>query len=319
MNASNLVSLALSQAGCSQKELAARMKVSAAQISKWKAGESISVEMEQKLKSISGIGDRDPDIVYWVGGVEQADKWMRLFEHLAEYADATAESSYDHGLVEDEIDLLFSNVFHTLVEAGVEIPKEFPAELDFDYDDDSDEREDSFEILCEKNPYSSLISHGLKAFIRLYDFFVAYIRDIVWDDALCLEDTEASNIESGLFGLALAKIGGDWPIISKYRLFKYETFKDYRTWLDIVKNTAVRNKVPLKAELMHLLSEDPESLVHEAEAEALGFNSCRIHPDIYMNEILQSLRLMHQVLPAICKKLGITEDELKIDDSALGI
>lgn len=59
------------------------------------------------------------------------------------------------------------------------------------------------------------------------------------------------------------------------------------------------------AELYHLISRDPESLVHEAEPEAFGFNDDRIHPDVYMNEILANLIPMHQVLPAICDKLGL--------------
>ena len=57
---------------------------------------------------------------------------------------------------------------------------------------------------------------------------------------------------------------------------------------------------------------------HEAEAESLGFNAGRIHPDIYMNELLVGMRVIHQVLPAILKKLGI-EEEFKLDDSELSL
>ncbi len=45
----------------------------------------------------------------------------------------------------------------------------------------------------------------------------------------------------------------------------------------------------------------------------------RLHPDIYMNELLQGMRIIHQVLPAIMKKLGIDEKDFTLDRSELYI
>ncbi|MCU6496396.1 hypothetical protein LPN04_01160 [Rugamonas sp. A1-17] len=59
---------------------------------------------------------------------------------------------------------------------------------------------------------------------------------------------------------------------------------------------------------MNLVRSSHGELGHEAEAESLGFNSSRIHPDIYMNEPLVGMRVIHQVLPVIMKKLGIDEE-----------
>lgn len=314
MGSANLISLTLRQTNYTQKELAEKLKVSAAQVSKWKAGEYVSYDMEEKLKVLAAIGNRDPDIVYWTGGTEQADKWMRLFVHLAETAYENSESSYTCAPLQEEVEFFLWNIFNALIEAGTEIPKEFPQEIDFNYDSDDEESEEEFERLYETNSYSSVIYKSLIAFVKQYDFYVAYLQDIMWEDSLNLENTAACNIESCLFSLALAKIGDNYPILSNFKDFRYKVFKDYKKWLEIVKDSAIKKQIPLKAELMHLVSEDPEYLVHEAEAEALGFNSNRIHPDIYMNEILESLRLMHHVLPIICKKLGITEEELKLDE-----
>lgn len=314
MRSANLINLVLQQTHYSQKELAAKLKVSAAQISKWKAGEHISHEMEEKLKVMAAIGERDPDIVYWTGGIDQADKWMRLFMHLAETAVENSDCSYVCAPLEDETESLLWNAFYTLIEAGATIPKEFPQEIDFNYDADYEENEEAFETLYETNTYSNLIYITLKAFVDQYDFYAAYIQYLMWEDDLDLYDTEACNLEPCLFGLALAKVGDNYPILTNFKEFRYQTFKDCKKWLEIIKDTAIKNQIPLKAELMHLVSEDPGYLTHEAEAEALGFNSNRIHPDIYMNEILESLRLMHRVLPAICRKLGITEEELKLDE-----
>ena len=38
-----------------------------------------------------------------------------------------------------------------------------------------------------------------------------------------------------------------------------------------------------------------------------------------MNELLQGMRMVHQVLPAIMKKLGMTKDDFHCDSSELSL
>jgi hypothetical protein len=66
-----------------------------------------------------------------------------------------------------------------------------------------------------------------------------------------------------------------------------------------------------------MVYESDEALGQEAERESLGFNSSRLHPDIYMDELLRDMRVIHQVLPAIIKRLGI--EDFKLDESELRI
>ncbi|GAA5132918.1 helix-turn-helix domain-containing protein [Thalassotalea piscium] len=322
MSSENAIKLALNKLGCTQKELAAKLSVSPAQVSKWKGGEYMSLDMEEKLGSLAGIGKRDPDLIVWTGGIEQADKWKKLICYLADSAIEEAETGYNtYTLIdeEDQRDLLCRQIMYIFRQVGIEIPQEFPSDLDFDYELDWEENPEKFENLYSENSFSKLISKSFNALNDVYGFYAAYIEEILDDWDLGLMDTPACNIEPCLLELAFCKIAQESPSNPNFKSFKHETLSNYEEWIEIVKNKAFANRIPLKAELMNMVNEGHGVLGHEAEAESLGFNAGRLHPDVYMDEILKSHRLIHQVLPVICKKLGITEEELQIDSSEFSL
>lgn len=149
----------------------------------------------------------------------------------------------------------------------------------------------------------------------LWGFYAAYIAELVNDDDELLET--GIEIESCLMDLAATKIEIDYDKAPNFKKFKYDTVKMYAEWLKTVKETTLRSGRPLRAEIFTLIDEDHDVLGCEAENESLGFNESRLHPDIYMNELLVGMRAIHQVLPAIIAKLGISEQELNFDPSEL--
>ena len=114
--------------------------------------------------------------------------------------------------------------------------------------------------------------------------------------------------------LAACKITVSKQSAPQYRAVKYRIEWNYRTWINEAKELALSTGRPLKAEFIHLVSQDDVTLGAEAEEEALGFRAANLHPDIYMDEILRSIRIMHQILPAICEKLEIKDIDLDVSD-----
>lgn len=317
MNNPSLVALALEAQACSQKDLATRLGVSPAQISKWKKGEHMSREMQTKLREIVGIGDRLPEFVLMAGTLTDAIKWERLLRHLADNAVFASETGYHTYPLEDEeaADLLCWNTLHVLTEMGVQIPKPFPPALDFDYDAEEDEARERCETMGD-DPFVALISAIYKSYTDVYGFYLAYVDELI--NELDLSDPPVCDVEPNLLALAAAKLEETPAIASKFHDFRRKTHRDYREALKLIKEKAFQAGLPLRAELMNMVFEGHDALGHEAEAESLGFTDTRLHPDIYMNELLVGMRIVHQVLPAILKKLGI-EEEFRLDEAALGL
>lgn len=74
----------------------------------------------------------------------------------------------------------------------------------------------------------------------------------------------------------------------------------------------------VKSRTSEMVYNTADQLSVAAEAERFDFNKSRIHPDIYMNEILTGMRIIHQVLPVIMQKLEITDFKLDETDLCLG-
>jgi hypothetical protein len=200
---------------------------------------------------------------------------------------------------------------------GVAPPKSFPKELDFK-ESDEDESDEEWDLI-DGNPYSSLVYKIYKSLTDVYGFYIAYVDELI-DNNDDLINTDADNIEPCLIELAASKVEDiDEKFAPKFGEFRYKVRKQYTGWLTLVKDKSFRAGAPLRAELMDMVNDDHDSLGQTAEAEAFGFNTARLHPDVYMNELLQGMRIIHQVLPAIMKKLGMDEKDFTLDRSELYI
>jgi hypothetical protein len=269
--------------------------------------------MGDKLSKLAGLDDLDPDVVLLAGSKEDAKKWVQLIRYLADLAEQNAETGYNTApLVEDLDDdncFLFWNAFNVLQKMGVNIPRPFPKELEACIADDEGEA-------IWDNEIASLIYGMFKSLTNVYGFYAAFVSDLVFDDELDLVDTPAWELDSKLLSLAASKLDLDENKIPGFSRFKHKVESEVAGMVAYLKACAFRAGIPLRAELMDLVFDSHDELGQAAEAHSFGFDKNRLHPDIYMNELLTGMRVIHQALPAIMKKLDI-EDEFELDTSEL--
>jgi transcriptional regulator with XRE-family HTH domain len=336
-SSASFVQLALQTLSCGQKQLAKRLDVSETQITKWKQNESMSDEKEKMFRKITGIGDADPAFVLAAGSVDAEKKWVRLMSWLANHAAEIAEDEMgfnDNGpLVDEQKEFLCPETFHLLRKMGVEWPKAFPPELDFDYDARWEAAEDDdfndFWDLIYASPHATLIDKIYRSFTDVFGFYLMYIAEFTNGNKREAIDPDydsaaLDNIDACLFQLAASKLDFKKDVlpsglVTEYQFaeFKEDITRDYVEWINELKKMAYEARVPIPVELMKLVSESSGELGSDAEAAGMGFRAGQIHPDIYMNELLEGMRIIHQVLPAIMKKLGMTANDFKLNRSEL--
>ncbi|MFM0139645.1 helix-turn-helix domain-containing protein [Caballeronia grimmiae] len=336
MSSEAFIQLALCSLRCTQRELAQMLGVSPTQISKWKTGDNMSREEEVKLRGILGIGEQAPELILAAGSRDAAKKWESLIRTIADFVKSGAETGYDVYPLDDDLGGLAAETSEVLQRMGISFPEGFPSQFEVNVAEDNDQKADDegrddedgdyadherggrFWDEVKANEFTNTISKIFMSLNDVYGFYAAYIEDLLFDDNLNLSGTEAENIENCLMALAACKTDVDEKYAPKIQDFRREVINDYEDWIALVKERAFRAGVPLKAELMDIVHGDHNLLGHKAEAESLGLNKSRLHPDIYMNELLVGMRLVHQVLPAIMKKLGIA-NEFRIDSSDLRV
>jgi transcriptional regulator with XRE-family HTH domain len=312
-DSSNLVKLALKELKINQKQLADKLAVSTGQISRWKNHDDyMSLELSDKLTKLCGLEEIPAEFALLTGSVVSAQKWEKVIRVCASEAEACNETGYEcYPLIDFEDWVILSRLSFVLIELGITFPVEIPDPINelFDDGDLDDAKWDQFYKLEHVNTILSIFS----ALTDIISFHSAYI-DVLWDDYGDNLNDLVYEIQDGYLCLAACKIKISSKLAPNFEAFRHDWNQFYKQKLVELKAAAVAEKVPLREELLKLVNDEVGDISSAAERQSLGLNDANLHPDIYMNELLIGMRAIHQVLPAIMKKLGI-EEEFQLDES----
>lgn len=317
------VTLAILKLGCDQKELAKKLGVSQTQITKWKKGEHISVHMRAKFRKLLNINDSDPVLILAFGSEENLAKWNLINRYILDELDENSETGYTTAQGSAFVDGDgFDYSLLALVEAGASFPKEFPEELvkvvelidELDEYEDEDEWATACEFIdnvFEKSPSVGLFYDFWRSFIDVYGFYAAYLSPLA-DPANALYDLheQVFEFEDELFELALIKgFSSSFDGLPLYQEFKDNNYETIVKKVKKINELARQGGVFEKVDYLKILTADGDELAHSAEREALGFNETPMPLELKL-EILKETKKTQAILYVICRKLGITEEEL---------
>ncbi|EHH1077212.1 hypothetical protein ACOKWQ_003828 [Vibrio parahaemolyticus] len=274
--------------------LAKKLRVTESQLLSWLGSENpdISLKISQQLENMT-VGEDyiDPLTILAIGGLKALEQWQILTNSLIE--DACQHNLFDLApmLMEEDQASLCEQTLATLLKAGMSFPLEANA------------------IIADKR-YASVLSKIFETIINLHNYYqeffeaVAEKPDIEFD---YFHDWEEILVELAVYHT----LEDDLQTYPNLKSCKHETKLKVYAYIDALKVHAAQHRLPLRAELLHLLDKNPKDLYNYTEAAMMGLFPPQIHPDIYINEMIESQRLLHKVLPALCLKCGMTEEELR--------
>jgi len=119
----NLIEYIVKTKSLKQKDLAEILKVSRAQISKWKSGEHIPFDREDQLMNIAGLFGSDPEWSIFVKTKENSDSWINYLTFIHDISDDYTRSSR----LQDEPNFYAPNILLLFSEIGIKFPQKAPS------------------------------------------------------------------------------------------------------------------------------------------------------------------------------------------------
>ncbi len=347
-DSSEYIEIALKLLNCNQKELAAKLGVSPAQVTKWKQGEKMSAEMQHRIITLA---DLDPNyehvasltkLIALTGSIECAQAWVGLIEYLSDnlatetdikflcgtVVDAkftvpeshapVVEPRYLWGELLDDDYVVSEQVVGLLTSVGLDLTA-FPSQFNLEWVNyESELRKDYDDILriIESIPMLDLIQHMLATYYIVRDWVSTYIEPTLeaLADSVPLGNKVVVDFYGSLMPIALTKL--PWEGLScvpdtpdfAKAMMHAETVSASN--VKRLKLLVAEAGLPFLAEYNDLVTLHRGHLEEDSLRTPLSNTPDEGHPDIYQNELLRKTRENNAMLRLVCEKLGVSEGDV---------
>jgi transcriptional regulator with XRE-family HTH domain len=255
-NASTLIDVVLKKTGLKQMDIAKKLGVSRAQISKWKSGEDIPDDRRTVLNEMAGLFGDDTEWALLTKTPENAESWIKFFEDRHENCldvDPCEIFADESEFRVPEMLLMFNSI-------GIKIPEKAP---DIDSDED-----------YEGTDFDSLITNYLESFsalTRWYEINISSINnDEVFEDTLDLAHYITEYALKYVDQDILTKLGADLSIVAKTVT---ETKKEMTDTIEDIIDTMLNSNAPIMTDYFDLINKAPYVLDDEQMMSSIARGS----------------------------------------------
>jgi transcriptional regulator with XRE-family HTH domain len=205
----NVIDYIIKSTGLKQKDLAEKLKVSRAQISKWKSGETIPFNRVETLNKLAGLHGKNTDWAILTKTEENSNAWIEYLLILGDYS-----NNYH---LHDDPESHATDILLLLKELGVKIPPKAP----------------SVDIVIQNG-------YKMTSFDKMIlDLMKNYAGLLDWCNHHLFYSIELINNDSDVFDLSaeLAKYALNIAIMCIPRVSRKSTGMDSKKLEDFVKKT----------------------------------------------------------------------------------
>jgi len=274
-----------------QKDIAERLAVSTAQISKWKSGEYISQEREEALLQLAGLFGDDAEWAMLVKTEENSKSWIEYVRYRNEIVDLPSYT------IQDMPEIYVRLILSSLADVGVVLPNSAPSVNQIDKDG------------YESSLFDSLVGNYLDEYSRLIYWHQANIGSLNFDDAVIDgPHKEVYELEDCAVSLTLCYVDNELLIETgadnvKLKHFQQQSRRKTKDAIVALCEAMRSRKMPFTTDYFDYLSKSPEWLEDEQIITEEGVTSVTDFLTYQERNILEKIDLNNRLLTELQAKV----------------
>jgi transcriptional regulator with XRE-family HTH domain len=239
----NIIDYIIKNTALKQKDIAEKLNVSRAQVSRWKTGESIPFNRQEELNQLAGLFGDNEEWAILIGSEERSKEWIDYVVELNDYA--------EYGPCEELVDnpeVSVPHLFLTLSKIGIKIPDEIPCVTD----SEDDTKLDDFTLLLINIIYNlTIMSRWINESFKYLDENVEFFD---WKQEIISIYYDIS-IVNVIDQIIMMKLTSE----EKCEIYRCDTLENANNIINNLCNLMMEKSMPIYQNYFDLIEKDPSS------------------------------------------------------------